>query len=139
MAPRCADKERTAFLKMCDMLTGKIAVGQKTTAVLISFQSLIVERGKQLIFVDLRPDCGGELIKKAHPGIEVGGAVIRMNHGDRIACRRRHHIDLRITGAELFFQNQHCKHRGSGGNITRTLTHAVGGCHAGSGVSLRRT
>lgn len=50
MAPRCADKERTAFLKMRDMLTGKIAVGQKTTAVLISFQSLIVERGKQLIF-----------------------------------------------------------------------------------------
>ena len=51
-----------------------------------------------------------------------------------------------LTGVEslkrvllVAFQNQHCKHRGSGGNITRTPTHAVGGCHAGSGVSLRRT
>ena len=56
MTLRCPHKERTAFLKMRDMFSGKITVSQKASTVLVSFQRFVVQCSKQLVFIDLRSD-----------------------------------------------------------------------------------
>ena len=62
-----------------------------------------------------------------------------MSHGNRIARRRRYHVDLLIRFGKAFFQNDHGKYRGSGGNVSCALLHTVGSHHSRSGVAFRRT
>ena len=42
LAVRCTHKHRTAFFKSGNMLSGEVVVSQKSAAVLVAFQGLII-------------------------------------------------------------------------------------------------
>ncbi len=138
LAVRPARKERPTLFESGDVLPGKIVVRQQSAAIRVSFQSLIVECSEQGIHVHPRAEGFQAFPEQVHPGIQVRSTVVAVHHGHRVAGRRGHHVDLLIRSGQRLFQNRHCKYTGPCGYISGTDRHAVGGCHSGSRVSLRR-
>ena len=62
-----------------------------------------------------------------------------MHHGNRLAVRRRHHVDLRIYPTERALQHDHCENGGACRYIAGALGDRVCRDHAGSGIAFRWT
>ena len=62
-----------------------------------------------------------------------------MHHGNGVADRRGHEVDLGHGGVlERVLQNDHREDRGARGDVAGARSHGVGGDHAGAGVALGR-
>ena len=135
---RISHEERASLFKTCDMLPGKIVVGQQAAAVRITLQSLAVQGAEQIVSVHLHAESLRKFLEQIDPGVQIGGAVVAVHHGHSASIGRGHHVDLRMNLFQILFQNHHGEYTGSGGHVAGALCHAVGGSHSGSRVSLRR-
>ena len=139
-AVRFSHKQRTAFFKACDRLSGKITIGHQTAAVSISFQGLFCK--------DCRIKCFCPL---SGPSSHKTAQIVLPMHSDQkySYCSGPFLPDNRLvwftrsisswTFFKILFQNYHSKHRSTGRYISCTDSYTIGCSHTGSGVSLWRT
>ena len=120
------------------MLSGEIAVGQKSATVRITFQCFIVKSSEQFVHIHFHSHCLCKFLKYIHPCIQIRSTVVGMRHGNRIASRCRYHINLFVWFGKCFFQDDHRKYRSTCGYISCALFHAVGCYHTGSCITFRR-
>ena len=120
------------------MLSGEIAVGQKSAAVRITFQCFVVKGSEQFVHIHFHSHCFCKFLKYIYPCIQVRSTVVGMSHGNSITGRCSYHIDLFVWFGKCLFQNDHCKHGSTCGYVSCALFYAVGSYHTGSGVTFRR-
>ena len=133
-----AQKQRTPLVQPRDCFAGEIVKRHEPAAVRRAFQRFFVERLIQRALVVYRAKRLCRFVEEANPGVNVARAVVAVHHCDRVARGRGHHVHLGIRARERPFQNQHRKHAGSGADVARALTDAVGRDHAGARVAFRR-
>ena len=99
-------------------------------------------RANAMVVHDIADDqvseLGRLLAEEPHPGIEVGGAVVGMNHCHRLACGCGDHVNFGIEFGQCLFQNDHGEDGRPSRDIARSLCHAVGCYHARACISLWR-
>ena len=130
-------EDGTAFVQIGDALTGEVIVAQQAAAVRIPFQGLAEEHGEELPLVLRGTDEGSKFTQQVHPGVDVGGAVVAVDHGHRCTGGGGDHVDLPVD-TQGVVRNQHGKVGGTGGDIAGALPHGVGGGHAGARIALTR-
>ena len=130
-----AGKEGTAFIQIRDTLTGKIVVAYQPAAVSVPLQCLAEQHGKQRPLVLGSANQLGKLAQQIHPGVNVGGTVVAVNHGNRCTGRSGDHVNLPVNPQGVVGDN-HGKVGGTGGHIAGALPHGVGGDHARPGITL---
>ena len=128
-------KNRTALVEIRDTLAGEIVIGQKPAAVRLAGQGFLKEFGEELAPVHVKAHEMGKFAEEIHPGVDVGGAVVAVNHRDRKSVRRGHHVDLAVD-AQRVIRDDHGEVRGPGGDVARPDPDRVGGGHAGAGIAL---
>ena len=121
------------------MLSGEIAVGQKSAAIRVTFHSFVVKCSKQLVHIHFHSHSLCKFFEYIYPCIQVRSTVIGVCHGNCITSRCSYHINLFVWFGKCFFKNDHCKYRSTCRNITCTLFHTVGCNHTGSCITFRRT
>ncbi|MPM88608.1 hypothetical protein SDC9_135712 [bioreactor metagenome] len=120
------------------MLARIVTDGEHIPAGRVALQRLLEECLVDGVLVGGQFRRAQELMEHLHPGVEVGGAVVAVNHRHRQPVGRRHDIDLRIGARQRLFHDRHQEDRRAGGYIARAGSDAVGGNHAGLGVTLGR-
>ena len=136
-AVRPADYQRAARIQMGDALAGHVVIHQHAAAVGLPLQARLIELGEDLAGGHVAAEQAQSLPQQADPGVDVGGAVVAVDHGHVLARGGGDHVDLSIDLAQRFFQYHHGKNRGTGGYIAGAGGYGVGGHHAGARVALR--
>ena len=70
------------FCQSGDRLTTDIVVGHQTTAVGVTLQSLVEELAVEFVHIYLDTKQLLIFLKETHPGVDVAGAVVAVDHGD---------------------------------------------------------
>ena len=136
---RAQEQRTAAFLDAGNRFSRIIVVRQQAAAVRITFESVIVKQTEKTVSISTGARQFAELTEKADPCVEIGRAVVAVNHGDGIAVRRRDHVYDAVRTRQILFQNYHRERRSSGRDIARTRSDSVCRHHAGARVSFRRT
>ena len=90
---RGAYEERTAFGKSCDGLAGDIVVGDKSSAVRVALVGGVEQALEYLAHIDLYSHQFLILLEETYPAVEVGRAVVAVDHCDEVAVRGGDHVD----------------------------------------------
>ena len=134
---RCAGKNGSAFVETGHALTGEIVEAHQPAAVRITLQCLVEQARKEFAPIDIRTDQTGKFLQERNPGVDITGAVVAVDHGNRIAVRGRHHVDLTVNSQRMLGHN-HGEVRGARRNVARARTHGIRRNHARAGISLAR-
>ena len=138
VAVGAAQQQRYAGVKMGDTLAGNIVDRGNAAAVGRALQGQAKQRFVQSRFVRRCPAQGGAFGQQIDPGVQIAGAVVAVHHRHGGAVRRGDHIDLGVNAGQRLFQHDHGKNARPSADISRARGNAVGGCHAGAGIPLRR-
>ena len=77
-----AGEDGTALVQVRDALAGEVVEAQQAAAVGIALQGQLEQLGEQSALVLGRADGLGKLAEELHPGVDVGGAVVAVDHGN---------------------------------------------------------
>ena len=69
------------------------------------------DKPEELVLRALGTECSGRFAEQSEPGIEIGGAIIRVHHADELAVRRQHEVDLLVHGGQLAIEHEHREDR----------------------------
>ena len=133
-----ADQQGTAIVQAGDGLAGNVVVKGHIVAVGIALQALVKELAVQLTAGNLCAHSAEDLAEHAHPCIQLGSAVVAVDHGHGTAAGGGDHVDVPVELAQLLFQNHHGEDGGTGGDVAGAGIDGVGCHHAGAGITLRR-
>ena len=137
-AVRGAEVHRSAVLSARDRFAGKEVVHNGIAAVRVAGQRVVIQH------VIKRRLCDGvtaqfcEFAEYLHPSVQLGGAVVAVNHRNRSAVRGGHYVYLRVVTLQRLVKDEHCKYGSSGGHVARAREYAVCRRHSGACVALRR-
>ena len=82
------------------------------------------------------PDRGRELAEHPRPGVELTGAVVAVDHGDRVPGRGGDQVDLRMHLEQWPLQHGHREDARADADVPGPRCHGVGGDHPGARISL---
>ena len=94
MCVRLAHKQRPSFVCSGHRLSRKIVVCQKSAAVLVALQRLVVKFSEKFVHIDIDSEVLRELPEQADPGVQIRGTVVAVHHRHGIAGRCGHHIQF---------------------------------------------
>ena len=134
---RAAQQQGDARVQVGDALAGNIVDGRDAAAVRRTVQRFVEQEGKQRTFVDVCPAQCRALGQQIDPGVQIAGAVVAVDHGDRRAVGGRDHVDFRVDSGQRLFQDDHGKNAGTCADIAGARGDTVCCHHAGAGVALR--
>ena len=81
----------------------------------------------------------GKLLQQVHPAVNVPGAIVAVNHGNRLSFRSGNHINFGIGCFQLLLQHNHGKDGGTGTDVALSCRHRIGGHHTCVCITFRRT
>ena len=121
-----------------ERLSGQGVVGHDAAGVGLARERVVVEgvvdRGDAHVGADQVSEVG----EPADPRVELGGAVVRVDHRNRRAVGRGHHVDLGVQLGERALEDGHEEDGGAARDVARALGDRVRGNHAGARITLRR-
>ena len=120
-----------------DSLARVVVAAQESSAVRRSLEGDGVEQGEQPVAVNRKSGLVCELAEEVDPAVDIGCAVVAVNHCYRGSRRGCDHVDFPVD-AELAVGDDHCKVAGSGADVSGVQAHGIGCNHACSGIALRR-
>ena len=138
VAVRAAQQKGPPGVKVGHPFAGIVVHRHQAPAVRRALQRKVEQPGEQLPLVGPGAAEPGGLGQQVHPGVQVAGAVVAVDHRHRRAVRRGDQVDLGVHAGKRAFQHHHRKNAGAGAHVAGAGGHAVGGGHAGAGVPLRR-
>ena len=134
-----AHEQGTPFGQSGDGFAGEVVVGHQAAAVGVAFQRVVVELAVDVVHVDGQSHQFLVFLEEVDPRVEVGGAVVAVDHRHGASVGRGHDVDGLVGTRKLLLQHNHGERRRSGGDVARALLHGVGGYHARACVAFGRT
>ena len=119
-------------------LAGKGVVGQQAPSVRVAGHRIAVEQVVGPGDGDLCARQARELDEQGDPRVDLGGAVVGVDHRDRRAVGGGHHVDLQVEVVQRLLQDDHEEHGGAAGDVAALGGDGVGGDHPRPGVALGR-
>ena len=101
------DEHRATFLQASHRLTADVVVGHQATAVGITLERFVEEFTVKFVHINLNAKQLLIFLKESHPGVDIAGAVVAMNHGDERTVGRGHHVDHLVRLRERLLQHNH--------------------------------
>ena len=132
---RFSHEEEPSFVEVRHAFAGEVVVAEKVAAVVVASEGCLKQLGEKCVGVDREAEFAQGLPDQFHPGVDVGSAVVAVHHRDRLACRRRHHIDLFVL-FQLFVSDDHGEIAGSRTDIAGPYADRIRRDHAGPGVAF---
>ena len=134
-----ADDHRETGLDAHDGLARDERDGHEAAGVLIAGERGVEELGVDVALVHGHAHRVGEVSEQVHPVVDIGGAVVAVHHGNGVADRGGHEVDL-LGGGVLqgVLEHDHREDRGARADVAGALGDGVRRDHAGAGVALRR-
>ena len=129
----------SAHLGLGQMLTGQVVHGNDTAAICLALQGCTEQSAVKLVLIHFCTQHLGCVGNQAHPGIDVGSAVIAVCHGHGLAAGGAAYVDLGIVTLQRTLQNLQGEGGSTGRNGTGTGMDSAGGNHTGTCVTLGRT
>ena len=84
---RLTHEQRPSGVQIRHALAGEIIIAQQAAAIFLPFQRFSKQQRVKLTLVHRRPNGIGKLGKQPDPGVNIAGAVVAVNHGNRKAGR----------------------------------------------------
>ena len=131
-------EDRLRGLLADERLGGQRVVGHHTARVGFAPKRVVVEGVIDRRNTDVGADHASKVREPADPRVDLGRAVVRVNHRDRRAVGRGHHVDLGVQLGERALEDGHEEDGGATRDVARALGDRVRGDHARARVTLRR-
>ena len=96
MCVRLAHKQWPSLVHSGHRLSREIVVCQKSAAVLVTLQRLIVKLSEKLVHIDIDSEVLRKLPEQTDPGVQIRGTVVAVHHRHGIAGRCGHHIQFLV-------------------------------------------
>ena len=122
-----------------ERLGGQRVVGHDTARVGLARERVVVERVVDRGHTHVGTDEARKVREPPHPRVDLGCAVVRVNHRDGRSVGCGHHVDLGVQLGEGALEDRHKEDRGTARDVAGALRDRVRGDHAGACVTLRRT
>ena len=132
-------EDRLRRLLADERLGGQRVVGHDAAGVGLARERMVVEGVVDRRDTHVGTNEAREVGEPADPRVELGRAVVRVNHGDGRAVGRRHHVDLGVQLGEGTLEDGHQEDGGAARDVARALGDRVRGDHARARVALGRT
>ena len=121
-----------------ERLGGQGVVGHDAAGVGLAGERVVVEGVVDRGDARIGADEAREVREPSDPRVDLGRAVVRVNHGDGRAVGRRHHVDLGVQLGERALEDGHEEDGGTARDVAGALSDRVGRDHAGARIALGR-